>query len=156
MILISILFALITANEITLTNVATRRYLYDGDDGLWTVQDGPYASGWSRWTVVEREWYDEYKVVELRHTYSGQCLDCDARQNYRFTTGIRNAYSHKCNGGAFQRWLLIPLNQSRIKLRNMATMNDLAESRVIRGAVYTWDAQDSTFNQWFIKNESVV
>lgn len=81
---------------------------------LRNLVTGDYLLGEnSRWELLkEEERYDEFEVVRIKNFNTTLCLDT----NYE-----AKIYTLACNGGGFQRWILHPLKQNRVKLENLAT-----------------------------------
>jgi hypothetical protein len=107
------------------------------------------------WCATRLEYYDGHAVYRLwqqhQHT-SALCLDTGYKPDTRFSQspGIYTAYALACNDGSFQRWLLVRLDDGRVKLRNLATLNYLQASYGVAGAVYSIEAHNDTFAEWYL------
>lgn len=139
------------AEQWQLKNVATRRHLVAQCGQLATEETEDELD--IGWTATWKENYNEHSVYQIRHSTSNLCLDSNANKDTRFDRdNVVTAFAHNCNGGSFQRWLVIRLNDSRIKLRNLATMFYLQHSWFKTGAVYATLEEAATFQEWYLKN----
>ena len=132
-------------------NVATRRHLTVSDRTLTTREVCDATGDATTWLATWKENYDEHAVYELKNLESSLCLDSSRKHDQRFTeTDASHAYVLSCNGGSFQRWLLVRLNQTRVTLRNLATMKYLYNHIEILDAVYVWRASPGTHYEWYL------
>lgn len=137
-------------------NVATRLNLSVSRSGGELVVAGDECDNDAVWSATRLEYYDGHAVYRLQQQQwdgSALCLDTGYKPDTRFgqKPEIYTAYTLACNGGSFQRWLLVRLNDGRVKLRNLATMQDLRAARSVAGAVYSTEpCNNRTFAEWYL------
>jgi hypothetical protein len=136
-------------------NVATRLNLSVSRSGGKLVVAGDECDSDAVWSATRLEYYDGHAVYRLQQQQwdgSALCLDTGYKPDTRFdqSAKIFTAYTLACNGGSFQRWLLVRLNDGRVKLRNLATLNYLQASAGVAGAVYSIEWRDDTFAEWYL------
>jgi hypothetical protein len=136
-------------------NVATRLNLSVSRANGELVVAGEDGDNDAVWSATRLEYYDGHAVYRLQQQQwdgSALCLDTGYKPDTRFdqSAKIFTAYALACNGGSFQRWLLVRLNDGRVKLRNLATLNCLQASSGVAGAVYSREWRDDTFAEWYL------
>jgi hypothetical protein len=93
------------------------------------------------WTMRVVETYNERDVVRLvDHIDTFACLDSSGE----------DVFMLHCNGGTFQKWILERLNNSRVQLRNLATLRLLSGGRDRKLSAESYEI--GTFTQWYIRD----